>query len=111
MLPGGGACEVEVAAHLQKLANETKTKQKFVLEAFAASLLFLPQTLLSNAGFDSVDIVEELRRAHQVEYEIKTKNLLLFFNSFIMPYWFHLIYSNYFTVPYRVPRDLLLFYF
>lgn len=56
---------MEAALHLQALANDTKTKQKFILEAFASSLLFLPHTLLSNAGFDPIDIIAKLRRAHE----------------------------------------------
>jgi chaperonin GroEL (HSP60 family) len=59
-----GACETEAAEHLQKLATTQKTKQKFVLDAFAAALLFLPRTLLANAGFDPVDRLAELQRVH-----------------------------------------------
>eukprot|EP00026_Physarum_polycephalum_P004062 Phypoly_transcript_04079.p1 GENE.Phypoly_transcript_04079~~Phypoly_transcript_04079.p1 ORF type:complete len:538 (+),score=85.04 Phypoly_transcript_04079:122-1735(+) len=65
VLPGGGACEMAVAIHLQNLAINTKTKQKFILEAFASSLLFLPHALLTNAGFDPIEIIAELRRAHE----------------------------------------------
>ena len=56
---------MEAAIHLQSLANNTKTKQKFILEAFASALLFLPHTLLSNAGFNSIDVIAELRRTHE----------------------------------------------
>lgn len=45
-------------------AAKTPGKESVAMESFARSLLHLPTTIADNAGYDSAQLVSELRAAH-----------------------------------------------
>lgn len=61
---GGGCCEAMMACAIFKKAAETPGKEAIAMEAFARALLQLPTAIADNAGFDSAQLVSELRAAH-----------------------------------------------
>lgn len=61
---GGGAIEMELSRHLRAAAKAIQSKQQLIIAAFAQALEVVPRQLAENAGFDSNDIVNELRAAH-----------------------------------------------
>lgn len=61
---GGGAIEMELSMFLRQYARTIKSKIQLVVSAFAKSLEVIPRQLSENAGFDSTDIVNELRARH-----------------------------------------------
>lgn len=64
VVAGGGAIEMELAQHLRSAAKFIKGKQQLIVAAFAKALEVIPRQLADNAGLDSTDIVNALRRAH-----------------------------------------------
>jgi len=48
---------------VQELANKTDGKESLAIEAFARALRQLPTIIADNAGYDSADIVQNLRSA------------------------------------------------
>ncbi|MBS7659170.1 MAG: thermosome subunit beta [Candidatus Bathyarchaeia archaeon] len=65
IVPGGGAPEAEVARQLRDYAAQIGGREQLAIEAFANAVESIPLTLAENAGLDPVDIMVELRAAHE----------------------------------------------
>jgi T-complex protein 1 subunit beta len=59
-----GCSEVLMAMAVYALAAKTPGKESMAMEAFARALLQLPVVIADNAGYDSAQLVSELRAAH-----------------------------------------------
>jgi len=64
-LPGGGAVEVELARRLRDYADSVSGREQLAVEAFADSLELIPRVLAENAGLDAIDLLVDLRAAHE----------------------------------------------
>jgi len=64
-LPGGGAIEVELASRLRDYADTVSGREQLAVEAFADSLELIPRVLAENAGLDAIDLLVDLRAAHE----------------------------------------------
>jgi len=64
IVAGGGAVEVEVAKELRKYATKVGGREQLAIEAFADAVEIIPRTLAENAGLEPIDIIVELRSAH-----------------------------------------------
>ncbi len=62
---GGGAPEIETAIRLRKYASTLGGREQLAVEVFADSLDIIPKTLAENSGLDQIDILMQLRAAHQ----------------------------------------------
>jgi thermosome len=65
IVAGGGAVEVEVAKELRNYATKVGGREQLAIEAFADAIEIIPRTLAENAGLEPIDIVVELRSAHE----------------------------------------------
>jgi thermosome len=65
IVPGGGAVEVEVAKEIKDYATKVGGREQLAIEAFANSVEIIPKTLAENAGLEPIDILVELRSAHE----------------------------------------------
>ena len=65
VLAGGGAPEVELASRLRDYADSIEGREQLAVEAFADSLELVPRVLAENAGLDSIDLLVDLRAAHE----------------------------------------------
>lgn len=61
---GAGSCEVEVAREIRKFADSFSGREQYAVRAFADSLEIIPKTLAENAGLDPIDVITELKAAH-----------------------------------------------
>ena len=61
---GGGCAETLMAHSVDELAKRTAGKKALAVEAFARALRQLPGIIASNAGYDSAELVTQLRAAH-----------------------------------------------
>lgn len=61
---GGGCTEVLMAAAIDKLVEETPGKQALAMAAFAKALRSLPAIVADNGGYDSAELITQLRAAH-----------------------------------------------
>lgn len=64
IVPGGGAVEVEVGKEMRRYATKVGGREQLAIEAFADAIEIVPKTLAENAGLESIDIIAELRSAH-----------------------------------------------
>ncbi|MFA5396292.1 MAG: thermosome subunit alpha [Methanogenium sp.] len=62
---GGGAPEIEVSLRLRDYAATVGGRAQLAIEAFAIALEIIPRTLAENAGLDPIDMLVELRSAHE----------------------------------------------
>jgi thermosome len=65
IVAGGGAVEVEIAKELRDYATKVGGREQLAIEAFADSIEIVPRTLAENAGLEPIDILVELRAAHE----------------------------------------------
>lgn len=61
---GGGCSEMLMACAVNSAAAQTPGKEAVAMEAFARALQQLPTTIADNAGFDSAQLIAELRASH-----------------------------------------------
>jgi len=69
VVAGGGAVEMELSRYLRAKARTIEGKQQLVMTAFAKALEKIPRQLCDNAGLDSTDILNQLRKKHFEEPE------------------------------------------
>ena len=65
IIAGGGAAEIELARKIRNYARGFAGKEQLAIEAFAEALEVIPKTLAQNAGLSPIDILVELRAAHE----------------------------------------------
>lgn len=61
---GGGACEMEMSKAVRELAEKTPGKLGICIEAYAKALEQIPLILADNGGYDSSELVGQLRAMH-----------------------------------------------
>ncbi len=65
VVAGGGAPEIELSLRLKQWAPTLGGREQLAAEAFANALEIIPKTLAENAGIDPIDVLVELRAAHE----------------------------------------------
>jgi len=65
IVAGGGAPEVELAKQLREYAETVGGREALAINAFADAAEIIPRTLVENAGLDPIDILVQLRAAHE----------------------------------------------
>ncbi|KAK3579969.1 hypothetical protein CHS0354_000846 [Potamilus streckersoni] len=61
---GGGSAEMLMADAVYKVAAKTPGKEAVAMESFAKALSMLPTIMADNAGYDSSQLISELRALH-----------------------------------------------
>jgi len=61
VVPGAGATEIAIAAHVRSEAASVSGRKQLAVEAFADAIDTVPRTLAENAGLDPIDSLVELR--------------------------------------------------
>ncbi len=87
IVAGGGAVEMEVAKYIRDYAQQVGGREQLALSAFADAIESIPRALAENAGLDPIDILVNLRSAHEKSgnkwvgidvFDGKTKNMYEF---------------------------------
>ncbi len=65
VVAGGGAPEVEIAKALRDYAETLSGREQLAVIKFAEAVESIPRTLAENAGLDPVDILVQLKAAHE----------------------------------------------
>ncbi|WP_092689724.1 thermosome subunit alpha [Halorientalis regularis] len=61
VVPGAGAAEIAIAAHIRDEAASIEGRKQLAVEAFADAVDVLPRTLAANTGMDPIDALVDLR--------------------------------------------------
>jgi len=65
VVAGGGAVEIEAAKELRKYATSVGGREQLAIENFADAIEVIPKTLAENGGLEAIDVLVELRSAHE----------------------------------------------
>merc|ERR1711861_94920 len=64
LLPGGGAPELLASCAVLRAASVEEGVNRMAFNAFSKALLSIPEALAQNTGADAMQILGELRHAH-----------------------------------------------
>ena len=64
VVAGAGSTETELAKQLRKFAESLSGREQLAVANFAEAIEVIPRTLAENAGLDPIDVLTELRAAH-----------------------------------------------
>ena len=64
IVAGAGAIEMELARSLRIYARTLQGREQLAVQAFAEAMEIIPRTLAENAGLDPIDVLTQLRVAH-----------------------------------------------
>ena len=64
VVAGGGAIEIELSKRLRDFSKNTQGRERLAVEEFANALEFIPTTLAENGGLDPIDVLTEIKLAH-----------------------------------------------
>ncbi len=64
MTAGGGSAAIAIAMALREYAPSVGGREQMAIEAFADAVEIVPKTLSENAGLDPIDMMLEIRNAH-----------------------------------------------
>lgn len=65
VLIGGGACEIELVKQLRDYGESVQGREQLAILAFANALEVIPRTLAENAGLDTINLIADLKAAHE----------------------------------------------
>jgi thermosome len=65
IVAGGGAVEIEIAKELRNYATKVGGREQIAVESFADAVEIVPKALAENAGLEALDIIVDLRAAHE----------------------------------------------
>jgi len=68
VIPGGGATEMLMAQAVEEASKSVSGKQVLAMEAYARALRAMPMHIADNAGYDSAELVSDLRAKHYEGY-------------------------------------------
>lgn len=74
---GAGSPEAELAKRIRKFAEGFSGREQLAIQSFAEAMEVIPRGLAENAGLDPIDILVELRAAHEqgkVSYGVDIDN-------------------------------------
>ena len=64
LLPGAGACEMELSKRLHAFADASTGMEQYALKKFAEAFEVVPRCLAENSGLDATEVIASLRAAH-----------------------------------------------
>jgi T-complex protein 1 subunit zeta len=80
LVPGAGAFQIALHAHLMKFKDTVKGKPKLGVQAYSDAMLIIPKILAQNGGFDVQDslvtLQEEYAEGHVVGIDLSTGETL-----------------------------------
>lgn len=65
ILIGGGACEIDLVKQLREYGESVSGREQLAILKYAESLEVIPRTLIENAGLDTINLIADLKAAHE----------------------------------------------
>jgi len=85
---GGGAIEMKLSKYLRDYSRNIQGKEQLLINGYAKALEVIPRQLSENAGFDSTNILNQLRQSHAtgdkwMGVDINNESICDTFESFV----------------------------
>jgi archaeal chaperonin len=84
VVAGAGSTEIELYRSLRVFANSLSGREQLAAQAFADAMEVIPRTLAENAGLDPIDVLTELKAAHEANQKWAGVNV---FTGKVMDAW------------------------
>lgn len=84
VVAGAGSVEMELARGLRAYAGTLSGREQLAVQAFAGTMEIIPRTLAENAGLDPIDVLTQLRSAHDQQQKWAGINV---FTGQVMDSW------------------------
>ncbi|WP_407454118.1 thermosome subunit alpha [Methanobrevibacter sp.] len=65
VLIGGGACEIDLVKQLRDYGETVSGREQLAILKYAEALEIIPKTLIENAGLDTINLIADLKAAHE----------------------------------------------
>ncbi|WP_296878033.1 thermosome subunit alpha [uncultured Methanobrevibacter sp.] len=65
VLIGGGACEIDLVKALREYGETVSGREQLAILKYAEALEVIPRTLIENAGLDTINLIADLKAAHE----------------------------------------------
>ena len=65
VLIGGGACEIDLVKQLREYGESVSGREQLAILKYAEALEVIPRTLIENAGLDTINLIANLKAAHE----------------------------------------------
>ena len=65
VLIGGGACEIDLVRQLREYGESVSGREQLAILKYAEALEVIPKTLIENAGLDPINLIADLKAAHE----------------------------------------------
>ena len=65
VLIGGGACEIDLIKQLREYGETVSGREQLAILKYAKALEVIPRTLIENAGLDTINLIADLKAAHE----------------------------------------------
>ena len=65
VLIGGGACEIDLIKQLREYGESVSGREQLAILKYAEALEVIPRTLIENAGLDTINLIADLKAAHE----------------------------------------------
>ena len=62
---GGGACEIDLVKQLREYGETVSGREQLAILKYAEALEIIPKTLIENAGLDTINMIADLKAAHE----------------------------------------------
>ena len=62
---GGGACEIDLVKQLRDYGESVSGREQLAILKYAEALEIIPKTLIENAGLDTINLIADLKAAHE----------------------------------------------
>ncbi len=62
---GGGACEIDLVKQLRDYGESVNGREQLAILKYAEALEVIPRTLIENAGLDTINLIADLKAAHE----------------------------------------------
>ena len=83
-VPGAGSTEILLSKKLKIYAHTLKGREQLAVQSFAEAFEIIPKTLAENAGLDPINVLTELKHAHDAN---KNEEGINVFNGELMNSW------------------------
>jgi archaeal chaperonin len=84
VVAGAGAIEMELSRGLRSFSQSLSGREQLAVQAFAETMEVIPRTLAENAGLDPIDVLTQLRSAHDQQQKWAGVNV---FTGQVMDAW------------------------
>ena len=61
----GGACEIDLIKQLREYGETVSGREQLAILKYAEALEVIPRTLIENAGLDTINLIADLKAAHE----------------------------------------------